>query len=211
MGIVLKRRDNAKIVKKVVGGMVDILLNEVDVDKAVNFVKTSIVDLLKGKFPLYYFVTSKTLKANYADRTRIAHVCLADRMKARDEGSAPQINERVPYVAIVVNERKNMLQGDRIEHPDYIIENNLRVDYLFYLTNQIMKPTIQFLELLVDDPEGMFKEAIQIETNRRKGNVTIDNFFKVTKKNNKLENLVIKNKVKNVAKYYVNDDEIGPS
>ena len=208
MGIVLKRRDNAKIVKKVVGGMVDILLNEVDVDKAVNFVKTSIVDLLKGKFPLYYFVTSKTLKANYADRTRIAHVCLADRMKARDEGSAPQINERVPYVAIVVNERKNMLQGDRIEHPDYIIENNLRVDYLFYLTNQIMKPTIQFLELLVDDPEGMFKEAIQIETNRRKGNVTIDNFFKVTKKNNKLENLVIKNKVKNVAKYYVNDDEI---
>ena len=208
MGIVLKRRDNAKIVKKVVGGMVDILLNEVDVDKAVNFVKTSIVDLLKGKFPLYYFVTSKTLKSKYADRTRIAHVCLADRMKARDEGSAPQINERVPYVAIVVNERKNMLQGDRIEHPDYIIENNLRVDYLFYLTNQIMKPTIQFLELLVDDPEGMFKEAIQIETNRRKGNVTIDNFFKVTKKNNKLENLVIKNKVKNVARYYVNDDEI---
>lgn len=208
MGIVLKRRDNAKIVKKVVGGMVDILLNEVDVDKAVNFVKTSIVDLLKGKFPLYYFVTSKTLKSKYADRTRIAHVCLADRMKARDEGSAPQINERVPYVAIVVNERKNMLQGDRIEHPDYIIENNLRVDYLFYLTNQIMKPTIQFLELLVDDPEGMFKEAIEIETNRRKGNVTIDNFFKVTKKNNKLENLVIKNKVKNVARYYVNDDEI---
>ena len=54
----------------------------------------------------------------------------ADRMKERDPGSAPQINERVPYAAIVVPERKGLLQGDRIEHPDYIIENNLQVDYL---------------------------------------------------------------------------------
>ena len=37
-----------------------------------------------------------------------------------------------------------VLQGDSIEHPDYIKENNLQVDYLFYLTNQIMNPTIQF-------------------------------------------------------------------
>ena len=57
MGIVLKRRDNAKIVKKIFGGMVDILLNEIDVDKAVNFIKSSISDLLKGKYPLYNFIS----------------------------------------------------------------------------------------------------------------------------------------------------------
>ena len=59
MGIVLKRRDNARIVKKVVGGMVDILLNEVNVEKAVNYIKKSIINLLKGKYPLHNFVTSK--------------------------------------------------------------------------------------------------------------------------------------------------------
>ena len=209
MGIVLKRRDNARIVKKVVGGMVDILLNEVNVEKAVDYIKKSIVNLLKGKYPLHNFVTSKTLKTKYADRTRIAHVCLADRMMERDPGSAPQINERVPYAAVVVEEKKGLLQGDRIEHPDYIIENNLQVDYLFYLTNQIKNPTVQFLELLVDDPEQIFNEAIQIENNKRKGNVSIDSFFNVKKGQKKqLQELTIKNKKKsaNVAKYYINDD-----
>ena len=209
MGIVLKRRDNARIVKKVVGGMVDILLNEVNVEKAVEYIKNCIVDLLKGKYPLHNFVTSKTLKANYKDRTRIAHVCLADRMKERDPGSAPQINERVPYAAIVVPERKGLLQGDRIEHPDYILEKKLQVDYLFYLTNQIKNPTVQFLELLVDDPESMFNEAIQIENNRRAGNVSIARYFNVKKgKKKELSDLVIKRKTKSkpVAKYYLNDD-----
>ena len=101
MGIVLKRRDNANIVKRVVGGMVDILLNEIDVEGAVEFVRSSIENLLKNKYPLTDFVTSKTLRANYADRTKMTHVCLADRMMERDPGSAPQVNERVPYIAIV--------------------------------------------------------------------------------------------------------------
>ena len=209
MGIVLKRRDNARIVKKVVGGMVDILLNEVNVDKAVDYIKNCIVDLLKGKYPLHNFVTSKTLKANYKDRTRIAHVCLADRMKEREPGSAPQINERVPYAYIVVPPKKGLLQGDRIEHPDYILENSLQVDYLFYLTNQIKNPTVQFLELLVDDPDSMFNEAIQIENNKRAGNVSIARFFNVKKgKIKELSDLVIKRKTKSkpMAKYYLNDD-----
>ena len=209
MGIVLKRRDNARIVKKVVGGMVDILLNEVNVEKAVDYIKQSIVNLLKGKYPLYNFVTSKTLKANYKDRTRIAHVCLADRMQARDPGSAPQINERVPYAAIVVPEKKGLLQGDRIEHPDYIMENNLQVDYLFYITNQIRNPTVQFLELLIDEPDSIFNEAIQIEKNKRAGNVSIAKFFNVKKgKTKQLSDLVIKRKSKPklMAKYYLNED-----
>jgi hypothetical protein len=207
MGIVLKRRDNARIVKKIVGGMVDILLNEVNVEKAVSYIKNCIIDLLKGKYPLYNFVTSKTLKSNYKDRTRIAHVCLADRMMKRDPGNAPQINERVQYAAIVVPEKKGLLQGDRIEHPDYIIENNLEVDYLFYLTNQIKNPTVQFLELLVDDPEAMFKEAIEIENNRRAGNVSITKFFNVKKKKNELKNLVVKKKTAPLVKYYLNDED----
>ena len=37
MGIVLKRRDNANIVKHVYGGIIDIILNEANITKAVNF------------------------------------------------------------------------------------------------------------------------------------------------------------------------------
>ena len=61
MGIVLKRRDNARIVKKVVGGMVDILLNEVNVEKAVDFVKSSIVNLLKETTLIFFLLNFKSL------------------------------------------------------------------------------------------------------------------------------------------------------
>ena len=39
MGIVLKRRDNAPIVKDVYGGLIDILMNAHDIPAAITFVK----------------------------------------------------------------------------------------------------------------------------------------------------------------------------
>ena len=46
------------------------------------------------------------------------------------------------------------MQGDRIEHPDFIKENNLKPDYLFYITNQIMKPVGQIYSLIVNQLDG---------------------------------------------------------
>lgn len=106
MGVVLKRRDNANIVKKIIGGMVNIMMNEINIEKAINFLEKSINDLLKGKYDIHDFITSKTLKAEYVDRTRLAHVVLADRMAMRDPGNAPQLNDRIPFVAIEVKEKK---------------------------------------------------------------------------------------------------------
>jgi DNA polymerase elongation subunit (family B) len=37
MGIVLKRRDNANIVKKIYGGVIDILLNKQDLNESIEF------------------------------------------------------------------------------------------------------------------------------------------------------------------------------
>lgn len=195
MGVVLKRRDNANIVKKIVGGMVNIMLNEINIDKTIRFIKKTIGDLLKGKFEMHDFVTSKTLKGTYkgekisSDETgkkgaigiwkwedvkcSQAHVCLAQRMRARDPGNAPQSNERIPYVTIVVHEKKGekLLQGNKIELPDYILEKKLKIDYLFYLTNQIMNPSIQFLELIMKPGEAnkLFNDFIMTEENKRKG------------------------------------------
>jgi DNA polymerase elongation subunit (family B) len=189
MGVVLKRRDNANIVKKIVGGMVNIMMNEIDIDKTIRFIKQSINDLLKGKYGIHDFITSKTLKANYVDRTRLAHVVLADRMAERDPGNAPQLNDRIPFVAVVRQQKKGikMLQGEKIEHPDYIKEHNLKIDYLFYLTNQIMNPSIQFLELIMkpSDAEKLFRDFIIKEDDKRIGRQSLTKFG-VTKLSNNL-------------------------
>ena len=77
-------------------------------------------------------------------------------MKKRDPGSAPQSNDRVPYVYIQVKEDKGikLLQGDKIEDPKYIRENNLTPDYGHYITNQIMKPCLQLYSMILEGLDG---------------------------------------------------------
>jgi DNA polymerase elongation subunit (family B) len=48
-----------------------------------------------------------------------------------------------------------ILQGDRIEHIDYIKEKQLVLDYEFYITNQIMNPVKQVLDLEMDKDETL--------------------------------------------------------
>jgi len=58
--------------------------------------------------------------------------------------------------------KKHILQGDRIEHRDYIIQKKLNLDYNFYITNQIMKPVSQLLEIQLGEKEinEIFKNYI---------------------------------------------------
>ena len=177
MGIVLKRRDNAPIVKVVVGGIVDMILNERSAIKAVEYTRNELKKILSSKYPIDKFIITKTLKSKYADRTKIVHAVLADRIAERDPGNALQSNDRVPYVYITTDEEVE-LQGDRVEHPDYVIENQIPMDYLFYITNQIMKPANQFLEKVVKNPESIFEAYITRELNRRSGKKPIKSYFK---------------------------------
>ena len=229
MGIVLVRRDNAPIVKIVIGGIIDKLLNERSIEKAVTFTKDELKKILSGKYSIDKFIITKTLKGNgltekerlieeqkdkserkYVNRSNIVHAVLSDRMADRDPGNKPQSNDRIPYVYIITN-KKIRVQGDRVEHPDYIIKNNLHIDYLFYITNQIMKPAIQFLEILVKQPNKIFDHFINIETNRRKGKKPIKYLFNNlsnnndNNKNNNNNNKVNFNVINDIENFEVNN------
>jgi DNA polymerase elongation subunit (family B) len=101
----------------------------------------------------------------------------------RDPGNKFQINDRVPFVYVVKKssllsgKNKNILQGDLIETPEYVIKNKLPIDYLFYLENQIMNPCIQILELLIKNPEKIFDEYISKEMSKRLGRQDINKFI----------------------------------
>jgi len=134
--------------------------------------------IICGQMPIDKFIITKTLKFSYKDRTRIVHAVLADRMAERDPGNKPESNDRIPYVYFEVeNEAAIKLQGDRVEHPDYLLKNNLKIDYMFYITNQIMKPCIQFLELILENPGKIFEAAIIKEQNRKNGKAPIEYYF----------------------------------
>lgn len=157
MGIVLKRRDNAHIVKTIYGGVIDIIMNRQDIPASIEFLNTKLQELVDGKFPMEELIITKSLKSDYKDPLAIAHKVLADRMGERDEGSRPQVNDRIPFVYIQTPPAprgKKVLQGERIEHPDYIRANNIKPDYEFYITNQIMTPVLQLYALVLEDLKG---------------------------------------------------------
>jgi pentatricopeptide repeat protein len=153
MGIVLKRRDNAPIVKDIYGGVIDILMKEKNIQKAVEFVNKMLKDLVKGKVPIDKLIITKSLRSNYKNPNGVAHKVLADRIAAREPGNKPSSGDRIPYVYIVQREKRGekMLQGDKIETPTYIREHKLKIDYSFYISNQIMKPLLQLFGLVLNE------------------------------------------------------------
>ena len=154
--------------------------------------------MFEGKYDIKYFLTSKTLKLkeSYKDWTRIAHVVLAERIAIRNPGNKPQAGDRIEYAAIEIeNATKSTLQGDRIETPSFIKEQDKKIDYLFYMNNQIMKPSKQFLDLAINNAGKIF-EDIQIRCeNERLGRTNVLNFCKkVNSKKSKKKKHKKKNK-----------------
>jgi DNA polymerase elongation subunit (family B) len=236
MGIETKRRDNAGIVKEICAGIIHNLMNERSIEKAVKFVKKTLIKVLNGKVSLEKFTITKTLRGHYKNPEGMAHCVLAERMGKRDLGTKPQVNDRIPFAFVRLDDAKRLrekenkkkqsskkeskkkikkkpknqepingleecmryfrtaeeeeenkkkkkgkpkvLQGDKIEHIDYIKEHKdeLRIDYLHYITNQIMKPAMRFLSVSIKEPKKLFQEIIykevsrrERESNRRKG------------------------------------------
>jgi DNA polymerase elongation subunit (family B) len=182
MGIVLKRRDNAMIVKDIYGGVIHRIMDMKSTTKAVQFIKKSLIKILNNKYPIDRFTISKTLRSTYKEPDKIAHCVLAKRMGERDPGNKPRTNDRIKYAYVRIDKDgkmpKHVLQSERVEHPDYIKEKGLKLDYLFYITNQIQKPVVQFLELILKNPKKIFQQVIYKEMNRRKGVASINHWVK---------------------------------
>ena len=185
-GIVLKRRDNAPIVKHVFGNVIEKIITDHSIAAAHKFLKDTLKTLDDPTlFPVDYFVVSKTLRGYY--KCPPAHKLLANRMAERDPGTAPKSNDRLPYVYIKLNQDRlwkekilktkdkdgniqiryyknnNIKQGDKIEHIDYYNQHAadkdpLKLDYTFYITNQIMNSVVQVLDLDCCSDSGITSE-----------------------------------------------------
>jgi DNA polymerase elongation subunit (family B) len=149
MGIVLKRRDNAPIVKDVYGGVIDILMRGDGMEKAIEFTKESLQQLIDKKVSINKLVITKSLRSGYKNPQQIAHKVLADRIGVREPGNKPAPGSRIAFAYIVNPKAKK--QGEKIETPEYIHRTNCKLDYGHYITNQIMKPLSQVLGLCIEE------------------------------------------------------------
>jgi DNA polymerase elongation subunit (family B) len=189
MGLSLKRRDSCDYLKDIYGGILDILMKNSEISQAINFLNISLTNLISGDVPMDKLTITKQLRGDYKKPEQIAHWVLADRIGERDAGNKPAPGDRMKFVHIVIppgRGGKKVLQGHKIETPEFIIQNNVSIDYSFYITNQIMKPLQQLFGLaletiLINKPSAIRKYHDEI--NRIKENSdNIDIYMKKKEK-----------------------------
>jgi DNA polymerase elongation subunit (family B) len=149
MGLSLKRRDSCDYLKDTYGEILNILMKESDtrnVDLSIEYLNKCLADLIEGNVPMDKLAITRALRSEYKNPNQIAHRVLADRITQRDPGNAPKPGDRMKYVFIETQKQKALL-GDRVETPEYIKENKLKIDYTYYVTNQLMKPLQQLYGL----------------------------------------------------------------
>ena len=152
MGLSLKRRDSCDYLKDVYGGILKILMDTKrtnSIDASIEYLNQCLNELVEGKVPMDKLMITKALRSDYKNPATIAHKVLADRIAKRDPGNKPKPGDRMKFVHFVCAETngKKPLQGEKIETPEFIIQNNLQIDYNHYITNQLMKPLQQLFGL----------------------------------------------------------------
>jgi DNA polymerase elongation subunit (family B) len=150
MGLALKRRDACDYLKDVYGGILTILMGSSNdtIQRAVEFLDHSLEQLIQGKVGMDKLMITKALSSGYKNPERIGHQVLANRMGQRDPGNKPKPGDRIKYIFIHQTDKKALV-GNKIETPEFIIENKLKIDYTYYITNQLMKPILQLFGLAI--------------------------------------------------------------
>ena len=135
-GIETVRRDNCGIVKDTVQSALNMLLIDKDAAGALDYCKGAISDLLQNRMDLSLLVITKGLgkKTNQPPPTddskpaastantyhgKQAHVELAERMRKRDEATAPTVGDRVAYV--MIKGAKGSKGYEKSEDPLYVL------------------------------------------------------------------------------------------
>ena len=155
MGLAIKRRDSCDYLKDVYGGILNILMglaenkSENKIQTAIDFLNSALETLISGRVPMDKLTMTRQLRSEYKNPDQIAHNVLANRIAKRDPGNKPKSGDRMKYLVVCQGDAKDKL-GQRIETPEYIIEKNIPIDYLYYIENQLMEPLKQLFGLALE-------------------------------------------------------------
>ena len=166
MGLSIKRRDSCDYLKDVYGDILNILMKGNNVEDAIKYLETALQDLIDGKVSMDKLMITKALKGYYKNPNQIGHNVLANRIGQRDPGNKPKPGDRMKFV-FIVNDKPKALMGDKIETPEYIVDNKLQIDYTHYITNQLMKPLQQLFGLALEQIWTMQNKQSAIKTFNR--------------------------------------------
>lgn len=146
-GLASVRRDSCPLVSIVMNKVLKLILIDRNVEGALAFIRETIDDILQNRADISKLIISKSLAPNYTNPQ--PHAVLAERMRKRD-GVGPNVGDRVDYVIIGGGDKLY----NRAEDPLYVLEQNIQIDSIYYLSNQLQNPIISIIAPIIGEKQA---------------------------------------------------------
>jgi DNA polymerase delta subunit 1 len=125
-------------------------------------------NLILFKQELHYCFECKDNTEFKSNEANIPHVALARIMEKRDKYNCPQVGERVPYVFKKTTNKKDT-QFQKVEDPNYLIQNKIEIDYEYYWEHQFKSAVETIFDPILKDNlneklyNGIFEEKKKVK------------------------------------------------
>jgi DNA polymerase delta subunit 1 len=177
-GLAVVRRDNCKFLRDILRNILYNVMRDNNPAGAYEVVRLGLEKLMTGAVPLSDLEISKSLRGEYKDNKQ-QHLTVVAKMKLRKEIDIPQMGDRVPFVILqkpinCTDERIFL----RAEHPKHATLEGLRVDWLYYLENQLKNHILKIMDPLpVPSVQRLFDDAVFAFRRERLGVRNICSYF----------------------------------
>jgi hypothetical protein len=106
----------------------------------VTFSRTQVEKVLNGDVPFHEMIQARQLsKKNYAGS--LPHVEICEKKRKRGE-PVPELGSRIPFVVVTGSKGRKFFQS--VEDPDYALERNMQLDYMYIIEKKIAAPIKRF-------------------------------------------------------------------
>ena len=174
-GIETVRRDWPDIVTETMNVVLNIILKEGDIKKAIKYVQGEVDKLNTGAVDLKKLAVTKSITKSI-DRYdgMLPHIELAKKIRERNPSQAPAPGNRISFIIV----RGNQMLSKRAETPEYIKEHNLKIDSTYYIENQLLPPLERIFSVIGVDKGELLGKGRQCN---------LKDMLKPLKRNHKIE------------------------
>ena len=170
-GLAVVRRDTCDFTARIMRDTLNALMLDCDVQKARRLVGNAMVDLAENRVGLDELTLSKRLSGSYKNE-QLPHLAVVRKMQQRAPGSEPKSGDRVQF-AMVEHSDPKAKAFEHSEDVNYIRQHGLKVDRIFYLEHQIIRPVAQLFHFFKKDPAQMFDGVLHALRRQRAGQRTL--------------------------------------
>jgi DNA polymerase elongation subunit (family B) len=142
-GVVLARRDNCNFLRETYTTILDIILNNKGLVKAINALCDAVENLLSNKVNPKELVIIRALGGNYKSENYFMKI-FSDNL--RQQGKIVNSGDRLDYV-IIKNSDTNSLLGNNMRLFELFNPDIEQIDYNYYIDKQLMHPIDQLFEV----------------------------------------------------------------